>query len=188
MKTLIEKLKGGNRRSLGKAHEVADEVRAKPHFFKGLIKGLLYPDPVVRMRAADAVAKITVEHPEYLRPYKKKFIEKIAQIEQQEVRWHAAQLFSRFEWTAAERRRVVRILYAYLKDKSKIVQVFAMQALADLAMRDAGLRNAVIKKIIAMILSGSPAVKSRGKRLLLQLNAIRKKKNQQTDSGFNGDG
>jgi hypothetical protein len=29
MQSIIEKLKGGDRRSLGKAHEVAAEVRAK---------------------------------------------------------------------------------------------------------------------------------------------------------------
>jgi hypothetical protein len=50
MQSILEKLKGGDRRSLGKAHEVAAEVQ-----------GILYPDPVVRMRAADAVEKITVQ-------------------------------------------------------------------------------------------------------------------------------
>jgi len=61
MHSILEKLKGGDRRSLGKAHKVAAEVQAKPQFFKKLIQGILYPDPVVRMRAADAVEKITVQ-------------------------------------------------------------------------------------------------------------------------------
>jgi hypothetical protein len=169
MKTLLEKLKGGDRRSLGKVNEVVAEVLESPPLFATLFDGMLHADPVVAMRAADAVEKITVKHPEYLRPYKKKIIAQIAMVEQQEVRWHVAQLFSRLEWTAAERRIIVKILYEYLNDKSKIVKTFSMQALAALAAQDKNLLPAIQSKIEEMTRSGSPAMQSRGRKLLAQM-------------------
>jgi len=79
-------------------------------------------DPVLRMRCADVVEKVTVQHPEYLVPYKRKLIVEVSKINQQEVRWHVAQLFSRLELTNNERKEVLDILSDYLKDKSKIVK------------------------------------------------------------------
>jgi hypothetical protein len=56
-----------------------------------------------------------------------------------------------------------------LKDKSKIVVTFAMQALSDLAMREARVPTRVISAIENLTRAGSPAIKSRGKKLLVQL-------------------
>ncbi len=166
---ILKKLEGGDRRSVGRSEEVAADVLADPALFGELFEGMLDANPLIRMRAADAVEKITVEHPEYLRPYKKKLTQQVAQIEQQEVRWHVAQLFSRLELSKAERRRVVGILSGYLKDKSKIVKTFAMQALADIAGQDAELRAPIIKKLETLTRTGSPAMKSRGRKLLAKL-------------------
>ncbi|MEK7323777.1 MAG: hypothetical protein AAB217_00810, partial [Chloroflexota bacterium] len=88
MSTILKKLEGGDLRSIGRSEEVAADVLADPALFGGLFEGMLDDNPLIRMRAADAVEKITLEHPEYLRPYKKKLIKQVAQIEQQEVRWH----------------------------------------------------------------------------------------------------
>jgi HEAT repeat protein len=169
MSDILKKLAGGDRRSIGRSDEVAAEVLADPALFGELFEGMLDDSPLIRMRAADAVEKITIEHPEYLRPYKKKLLKQVAKIDQQEVRWHAAQLFSRLELSKAERRLVVSILSDYLKDESKIVKTFAMQALADIAEQDAELRAPIIKKLETLTRTGSPAMKSRGRKLLAKL-------------------
>ncbi len=169
MKNILKKLEGGDLRSIGRSEEVVTDVLADPTLFGELLEGMLDDDPLIRMRAADAVEKVTVEHPEYLRPYKKKLIQQVAKIDQQEVRWHAAQLFSRLELSKAERRLVVNILSDYLKDESKIVKTFAMQALADIAGQDAELRAPIIKKLETLTRTGSPAMKSRGRKLLTRL-------------------
>ncbi len=169
MKTILKKLEGGDFRSIGRSEEVVAEAQAGPDLFGDLFEGMLHPNPLIRMRAADAVEKITVEHPEYLRPYKKKLIRKVAKVNQQEVRWHVAQLFSRLELSKAERRAVVAILSDYLQDESKIVKTFAMQALADIAGQDAGLRAPIVKQLEALTRTGSPAMKSRGRKLLAKL-------------------
>jgi hypothetical protein len=43
-------------------------------------------------------------------------------VEQQEVRWHAALMFTRLKLTPTERREVISILKSWLGDKSRIVQ------------------------------------------------------------------
>jgi hypothetical protein len=133
---------------------------------------MLADNPLIRMRAADAVEKITAKHPEFLQPFKNKFIKKVARIDQQEVRWHAAQMFSRLKLNEKERREVFELLEEYLKDKSSIVKTFTMQALADFATADSRLRPSIIKRIEKLVREGTPAMKSRGRILLAKLRSI----------------
>jgi hypothetical protein len=170
MQEILKKLNGGDRRSIGRVDEVVADVLADPTLFKELFEGMLNDDPLVRMRAADAVEKITVLYPEYLRPYKNQLIEQVAKIDQQEVRWHVAQMLPRLELSPAEQAQAVEILLGYLNDKSKIVKTFAMQALADLAEREAKLRPQVSKLLAELAETGSPAMKSRGRKLLDRLD------------------
>ena len=92
MDNVLDKLKGGDRRSIGRVSEVVADVLDDPALFDVVFHGMLDDDPVIRMRAADAVEKITVDYPEYLQPYKTKLLRQVARIEQQEVRWHVAQM------------------------------------------------------------------------------------------------
>lgn len=169
MHPLLQKLDGTDRRSIGHVDEVVTEILAEPRLFGIVFDGMLHNNPVVRMRCADAVEKITRRHPEYLLPYKTNLIEEIANIEQQEVRWHVAQLFSRSALNREERRRVHDILSRFLSDESKIVKTFAMQALADIAEQDAELRSPILKRLEALMRTGSPAMQSRGRKLLARL-------------------
>jgi hypothetical protein len=167
---VLKKLAGGDRRSIGRVSEIVAEVLNEPSLFKVVFNGMLSDDPIIRMRSADAVEKIIAKHPEYLQPYKEKLIRQVARIEQQEVRWHAAQMFPRLELSKEERAIIVEILLDYLNDKSKIVKTFSMQALMDFAERDAGLRPQVIKLLEELTRTGSPAMRSRGRKLLEKLN------------------
>jgi hypothetical protein len=173
MNSLLSKLAGGDRRSIGRSDEVVAEVLADPGLFDALFAGLLDADPLIRMRAADAVEKVTISRPEYLRPYSDALLHQIAASTQQEVRWHVAQLIPRLELNAKERAEAVCILDRYLGDKSRIVQAFAMQALADLVAEDDSLRPQIIARIEEMVRTGSPAVVSRGKQLLRKLRGVK---------------
>ena len=169
MKPILKRLSGGDRRSNGASLEVAADVLANPLLFPDLFSGMLSRDPIIRMRSADAVEKVTVHNPGLLQPLKKKLLTKVALIEQQEIRWHAAQLFSRIEWTKPERIRILKILQGYLNDKSSIVRTFAMQALADIAEKDRKLRPSILRQLRQLTETGTPAMKARGKKLLTQL-------------------
>ncbi|MFQ5812528.1 MAG: hypothetical protein ACE5I2_04980 [Anaerolineae bacterium] len=170
MDNVLKKLTGGDRRSIGRANEVVVDVLNDPTLFEVVFHGMLSDDPIIRMRSADAVEKITASHPEYLQPYKTKLIQQVAKVEQQEVRWHVAQMVPRLELSQEEQAVVVEILLNYLNDKSKIVKTFSMQALADLAEQDANLRSQVIPLLEELTRTGSPAMKSRGRKLLEKLS------------------
>ena len=133
---------------------------------------MLDENPVIRMRSADAVEKITALCPECLQPYKAVLIREVAGSQQQEVRWHVAQMAPRLDLSAEEREAVVGILLAYLEDQSRIVKTFSMQALADLAQTDAQLRSQVLPILEELAATGSPAMRSRGRKLVVQLKSL----------------
>jgi len=86
MHPLLQKFEGGDRRSIGQSEEVVTDVLREPLLFKVLIDGLSLNDPVVLMRASDALEKASLINPKYLLPYKKKLITLAAEAEQNEVR------------------------------------------------------------------------------------------------------
>jgi HEAT repeat protein len=169
MSAIADKLKGGDRRSLGgSAHAVA-AVAKNPALFADLFECLFDNDPVVRMRAADAVEKVTRERTHLLQPWKQPLLEAVALRKEKEVRWHVAQLLPRLNLTSAERETAVAILMDYLADESSIVKTFSMQALADLAAQDKSLLDRVKPLIERLTKTGTPAMRSRGRKLLTRL-------------------
>lgn len=171
MSKILQKLRGDDLRSIGKADEVVQDILNDPSLFQEVFEGMLNKDPVIRMRSADAIEKVSAKRPEYLRPFKSKLINQISKIEQQEVRWHTAQMFSYIETSKIERNKIIKILLSYIEtDESKIVKTFSMQTLADFAEKDEQIKPRMINLIKGMIKNGSPAIISRGNKLLKQLN------------------
>ena len=169
---VLHALKGGDRRSIGRSNQVVALVRRDPALFPGLIDGLHHEDELVRMRAADAVEKLTVTNPEWLQPFKVQLIKLAARVKQQELRWHLAQILPRLELSKRDRVIVAAVFRRYLKNHSRIVKTFAMQGLTDLTKQDPELANSVRPLISSLTRRGSPSMKSRGRKLLLQLRAI----------------
>lgn len=145
------------------------QLMADPSLFHVVFDGMTAPDPLVRMRCSDAIEKITARWQDLLAPYKKRVIELAARSEQHEVRWHLAQILSRLDLSGPERRRVVEIMSEYLTDTSKIVKTFAMQTLADMAAKDSELRGPIVERLERLTRTASPAMKSRGRKLLARL-------------------
>ncbi len=168
---LLRKLTGGDRRSVGRANEVVAEVLHTPSLFDVLFDGLKNDDRLVKMRAADALEKVTAKQPEWLKPYKKRLLRLSAAADQQEVRWHMAQMLPRLALTPVERGEAARVLKGYLNDASSIVRTCALQALAELSDDDGNLREEVVRLLRSATRTGSPAMKSRARRLLERLGA-----------------
>ena len=169
---ILSKLQGGDRRSIGNVDAVISAVLKTPDLFKYLVKGLFEDDLIVRMRAADAMEKISLDNPDLLQPFKRKLIQLMQNSRQQELRWHLAQMSPRLNLTPKETATLSDILFEYLNDKSKIVVTFAMQALADFVLKKAIPPGDVIKAIEKLTRTGSPAIQSRGKKLLIQLTKM----------------
>jgi hypothetical protein len=162
-------LAGGDRRSIGRSNEVVRLVLARPALSRELFAGLALGDPVVRLRAADALEKVTRVRPDLLGLHGAALLRLAAGEAQPEVRWHLAQMIPRLALAPAERRTAARIVRRWLADRSRIVQVFALQALADLAKDDPRLRSLALRLVRARMAVGGPAVRARGRRLLREL-------------------
>ena len=166
---IADRLKGGDRRSIGNSDEIAAEVANTPAIFPDLFECPFNTDPVIRMRAADAVEKVTRDNPHLLQPWKRPLLETISASEDKEIRWHVAQMLPRLNLSHRERETAVQILMGYLSDESSIVKTLSMQALADLAAHDEQLRAQITPLIERLTKTDTAAMRSRGRKLLKQL-------------------
>jgi len=169
---LLRKLEGGDRRSIGRSELVVAEVLANPALFDVLFSGLRSPDPVVRIRAADAVEKVTATRPDLLPPYKRDLLGPLAESADKEIRWHVAQMLPRVRWSGREHRLVYEILRTYLRDSSSIVKTCALQALVELTAQAPGLRPPVLRQVRRSTTIGTPAMRARGRKLLKALARV----------------
>jgi len=55
--SLLDKLTGGNLRSIGRSDEVVEVILETPQLFGEVIDGIFSDDSIVRMRSADAAEK-----------------------------------------------------------------------------------------------------------------------------------
>lgn len=172
MHAILHKLEGGDRRSIGRSEEVVSDVLKTPSLFGVLITGLSAEDAILRMRAADAMEKISAIHPEYLWPHKKFLIQLATSSSQKEMRWHLAQMLPRLKLNQNEKKQVVNILMAYFSDSSSIVKTLAMQALADIARATPELRPSVLVNLQELTLIGTPAMKARGRKLCAEMKRM----------------
>ena len=143
-------------------------VSKAPELFPELIAGLWSESPLVRMRAADASEKVTRNRRELLQPYKVDLLG-LMETEQQELRWHLAAMVPRLLLNTKELKLATSLLVRYLEDRSSVVKTFALQGLADLAQEDPRMQAGVIEILRQATRAGTPAMKARGRKLLLRL-------------------
>ena len=159
-------LEGKDRRSIGRADEVARLVLREPRRFRELFTCLWDENPVLRMRAADAAEKVSAKKPRLLDRHKAGLLGLLAETGQIELRWHLALMVPRLRLSATERQRAAAALQRYLDDRSSIVRTFALQGLAELARNDLALLSKVKQLLEAALQSGTPAMKARARKLL----------------------
>ncbi len=162
---------GRDRRSLGRAGLVIALVAADTERFDELFACLGDSDPLVRVRAADAVEKVTRTRPELLARHKRWLLEALPDDSESQVRRHASQMLARLDLTTAEHVRAVAVLTRLLGDGSRFVQTAALDSLAKLATRDDALRPAVRALLTDRLQDGSSAVRARARALLKALPA-----------------
>lgn len=170
MNDVISILEEGDLATIGRVSEIIKMVAAKPEVFPELVQAMAHADPGVRMRASDAVEKISRTQPDYLQSHKTFLLKQVAETDQQEVRWHLAQIIPRLELSPEDRTGAAEELFAFLDDPSKIVQTNALQALVDLAWEDDDLFPRVRDAVESLAEEGSPAVSNRAGKLFLQMD------------------
>jgi hypothetical protein len=163
---ILTKLSGGDRRSIGRANEVVADVLKNPARFREVFDAMMASDPVVRMRAADVVEKVSAKRPDLLQPFARRLLDDVGRNPQQEVQWHVAQMVPRLDLTDAQRQQAADLLMAFLTGQSRITKVAAMQGLAELALRDPELRAKIGPMLGELTKTGSAAMQARGRTLL----------------------
>jgi hypothetical protein len=166
---IAARLKGGDRRSIGRSNQIAKVVSSDSRRFAELFKCLWDDDPIVRMRAADAAEKVTAVRPELLKPHKLELLGLLAEADQIELKWHLAQIVPRLELSRSERARAAAALRRYMEDRSSIVKTFALQGLADLARQEASMLEPVRRVLEESLRTGTAAMKARARKVLNEL-------------------
>ncbi len=169
--TLEALLEGGDPRHLKGVTRAIGEVQRDPSLLDELVALLEHADTIVRMRAADALEKLSRTDPACLDRHSAVLRRLATTTDQASLRWHLAQMIPRLPLPTRERRTMVRVFKRYLDDKSAVVKASAMQAMTDFALADPALRRTVIPLLRALVAHGTPAVRVRGGRLLEVLGA-----------------
>jgi hypothetical protein len=164
--TLATVLSGGDRRSIGRANEVVALVLHQPQLLAELVDCLWSSDVLVRMRAADAIEKISEQKAQRLELYKTRLLELMEDEEQQELRWHWAQVMPRLPLTKSEQKRAVACLRRYLKDRSSLVKTSALQGLTEFSRVLPAIRRSVKQLLEKSLRTGTPAMKARARILV----------------------
>jgi len=164
--SIREMLSGGDLRSIGRVPEVLGVVEKNRGRINELVRCLECDDPVVRSRVADALEKLTARRPVLLKPFKETLLREAAGSAQQEVRWHMAQMLPRLPLTRRQIQDVFSLLRSYLRDRSVIVQVCALQAMFELSLKDPSLHGPVRELVEASCRTRAPALRARGRKLL----------------------
>jgi hypothetical protein len=155
--------------SIGRTGEVAALVRSHPRKANQLIECLWDTDLGIASRAADALEEITRDIPSILAPWKEPLIGLMSEVIHNKLRWSLALIVPRCRLSHLQRETVAEILETYLTDPSSIVKTCALQGMADLTVQDAALLPSVIDQIRIHSRSGTPAMRARGRKLLLHL-------------------
>jgi len=168
---LLDLLSHGDKRMILGVKEVVNNIKQDNSLFPILIHGLTNESELIAMRSADAIEKLTSDNPEWLQPYKNTLMKLVKNEKQKEIRWHLCQIIPRLSLSLKERIALTEDFKVYLTDKSRIVVTFAMQAMVDLAENDAEMKSEAYLIIKNIMKIGSPAMTSRGRKLLLQLDS-----------------
>ena len=164
-----EYLAGGDRRSIGRSDELVMLVERRMGLLKQLVEHMWDSDPVVAMRAADAVEKITRARQASLQPFKQELLGLADEASERELRWHLALMFPRLQLSSAERWQICGVLRNYLEDTSSLVKTFALQALFDISRPELRLRAETEEILKAAARTGTPAMRARARILLAQM-------------------
>jgi hypothetical protein len=159
-------LLGGDLRKLRQSSIVVRAVTEQESFDE-LFGLVFHHERSLVMRAVDAVEKVTIKHPEFLKPHKVQLMSVLKSADHKELKWHVAQLIPRIELTESELTDVRHILnyWALNKNESKIVRVNALQGLFDLSQKHLEVKSDLAVAISSMEHEMIPSIQARVKKL-----------------------
>lgn len=164
-------LSGGDRRSIARSKQVLALVRTTPERVAELAALAEDPDWLVSMRAIDLLEKIAHEHADWVNPYRKLFIRRLADSDKWEIRLQIVRAVPLLRWTPRERERVILILRQNVEHPQKFVRAWALDSLATFAEHDRPLRPIVTRALDDFERSASKALQTRARHIRARLRA-----------------
>ena len=167
---ILDSLLGGDLRSIGRANQIVATIGQDAGLFDEVFQGIFHDDPLIRMRSADVVEKVSCKYSFLLEKHKPVILASLDLFVQQEVKWHIALMLSYLELSDEESELVFSKLSEWIKNEtSRIVIVNSIQALAAISMKHPELKQKTLKMIESQMMRGIPSIISRGKKLMKQL-------------------
>lgn len=167
---LQQRLSGGDRKSIGDAHDVARDVLSNPSLLSEVIDGIRSEDAILRSRCAHVLMTVATHEEELIAPYKTEILDEFSQIDQWEVREQMSKLIPRLPLNTQEIKQAHRVFDMYLTDKSSIVRTCALQGEYDLLRFDRTRAPDVRSKLETIQFSGTAAMRARSRILLAELD------------------
>jgi hypothetical protein len=159
-------LQGGDLRSIADVDQLIPLIKTQKTFDE-LFSCLDSDDRLIVMRAADAIEKITRDHPEYLDSHKIRLIRLLNTARDKELKWHLVLLIPKIDLNNKELGQVWNKLYIWAKDKkgSRIVRVNSLQALYELSEKYRELKKDFEFTAQEVKTEGIPSINARLKML-----------------------
>lgn len=170
MKNLLSFLNSGDLRSIARVNELIGMVKTQTDF-DALFAFLFSEERLIVMRAADAIEKITVKKPEFLKQHKQQVIDLCNDVQHIELKWHLALLLPRLPLTKQEAKRVWEVLKEWVLDKndSRIVRVNALQGLGEILPACPEKQPEFIQIIESLKMENIPSLNARIRKLEKQM-------------------
>jgi hypothetical protein len=166
-KSIERLLQGKDLRSIAGSNKLVGLVHDQQNFDE-LFNFMNHSERKIVMRAADAIEKITIRHPEFLMPHKSQFLVILKRAGNKELKWHIAQIIPRLGLSLTELDEVWEILSQWAEDakESIIVRVNSLQGLHELSLQYPETRTKFEQTAQNLKKEGSPAIRARIKKLL----------------------
>jgi hypothetical protein len=161
----------GKRIESGRAPEMAALLLRHPRRTDQVVECLWDKDLGVANRAADALERASCGNPKLLTPWKDALLGRMADAEENKLRWNLALMIPRVELTIADTERAAGVLRSWFDDQSSIVKTSAMHGLAGLIRWNPTMLPEVLEMLRILSRSGTPAMRARGRILLKRLEA-----------------
>lgn len=174
MGKMLSLLKEGDRRTTGRVMDAVRLAMGKSQHIDELVDLLGHANPAVRMRAADALEKSTVQHAELLEKHRDHLLELADIVTQNEIRWHLAEILTRLDLDEAEMTDLAEVFGRwYRRADSRIVKASALQGMADLAVRDQMFLDEALGMVEEALGSPIPALSARARKLVGMLHRLK---------------
>jgi hypothetical protein len=163
---LEEVLGGGDRRSIGQVGLVVARLRRQPALLAEVVAAVRSSKPLVAMRAADALEKLSRARADQLAPYRTRLLRAAVATRDPVVRWNLIQLLPRLPCgRPAETRLARRLEVWYLTDRSAIVRASALEAIVELTTRNESVQPVADRMMADALTAPSAAIRARARRL-----------------------